>query len=533
MRPCAAREDLRERLADDLLGLRDARALGVRRVAEQEVDAAVADLRELPDVGALSVDRRVVDLVVAGVHDPPAGRLEDDGGRVGDRVRHAHELDPERAEVEGLVAGSCLAQIGFAQQAVLVELRLDEPHGQARRDDDGDLHLAHQVRQRADVVLVPVREHDAADHRLALAEVREVRQDEVDAEVLVARERKTCVDDHDRSLRLVGGHVLPDFAEPAERDDVADAHIRSASVVATYAGAVCRTPARSRHERICVELGRRRIDHREPVAAELVAEQVHRGLDRNRVRRDLQEVESRRHLLVDAPCAVDVAALPQPDHLLRLRPPDVGVDADSADAAEREEREDQVVVAGVQVEASLGNAARLVEIVVRLLDGPHVRDLRELRDRVRLDVDDDAARDVVDDDGLVGGRSDLLEVAHDRALRRLVVVRRHDEHRVDPGLVRQLRQMDGMAGVVRAGAGDDGRAVSDRLDGRREQLELLLVGERRALARRPCHDDPVGAVVDEMHRELAELRHVDRAVRVERRQDRGQNLTQHAKSVRE
>ena len=45
------------------------------------------------------------------------------------------------------------------------------------------------------MVLVAVREHDAADHVLALAQVREVGQDEVDAEVLVARERETGVDD--------------------------------------------------------------------------------------------------------------------------------------------------------------------------------------------------------------------------------------------------------------------------------------------------------------------------------------------------
>ena len=114
-------------------------ALGVRRVAEQQVDAAVADLGELADVGALAVDRRVVDLVVAGVHDPPARRLEDDGGRIGDRMRHADELDAERAELERLVAGRDLAQLGFAQQPVLVELRLDEPERQPRRDDDRDL----------------------------------------------------------------------------------------------------------------------------------------------------------------------------------------------------------------------------------------------------------------------------------------------------------------------------------------------------------------------------------------------------------
>src|SRR5207248_5926727 len=107
-------EDLAESLADDALRLRDAGALGVRRVAEEQVDAAVADLGELADVGALPVDRRVVELVVARMHDAATGRLEHDGGGVWDRVRDAHELDPEWAEVERLVARRDLAQLGLA-----------------------------------------------------------------------------------------------------------------------------------------------------------------------------------------------------------------------------------------------------------------------------------------------------------------------------------------------------------------------------------------------------------------------------------
>ena len=107
----AAREDLAERLAHDALGLGDAGPLGVRGVAEQEVDAEAADLREPADVGALPVDRRVVELVVAGVDDAAARRLEHDGGRVGNRVRHPDELEPERAELDRLVARRHLPQL--------------------------------------------------------------------------------------------------------------------------------------------------------------------------------------------------------------------------------------------------------------------------------------------------------------------------------------------------------------------------------------------------------------------------------------
>ena len=222
--PGAAREDLAERLADDPLRLGDAGPLRVRRVAEHEGDASIPDLGELADVGALPVHRRVIELVVAGVHDSAAGSLEHDCGSIGNRMGHPDELDAERPEVERRVVRRDLAQVGFAHQAVLVELRLHEPERQAGPVHDGHAHLAHQIRQRPDMVFVAVREHDAADHVLALSQVREVGQYEVDAEMLVARKREAGVDDHDRSLRLVGGHVLPDLAQTAEGDDAANAH---------------------------------------------------------------------------------------------------------------------------------------------------------------------------------------------------------------------------------------------------------------------------------------------------------------------
>ena len=114
--------------------------LGVRRVAEQQVDAAVADLGEPPDVGPEAVDRRVVELAVARVQDAARRRLDHDRDVVRDRVRHADELEPERAELERRALRLDLEQLGRAQQAVLVELRLDEAERQPRRPDLG--HLA-------------------------------------------------------------------------------------------------------------------------------------------------------------------------------------------------------------------------------------------------------------------------------------------------------------------------------------------------------------------------------------------------------
>ena len=70
------------------------------------------------------------------------------------------------------------------------------------------------------MILVRMREYDSAHP--PVAQVRDVREDEVDAEVLVAREREARVDDHDVVAVLVDGHVLADFAEPAERHDPED-----------------------------------------------------------------------------------------------------------------------------------------------------------------------------------------------------------------------------------------------------------------------------------------------------------------------
>ena len=119
--------------------------------------------------------------------------------------------------------------------------------------------------------------------------------------------------------------------------------------------------------------------------------------------------------------------------------------------------------------------AGLVEVGVRLLDGLDVRDLCELRHRLRLDVDHDATGDVVGDHRPVGGGGDGLEVLDDPSRRRLVVVGRDDEDAVRARLVRLLCEVDRVCGRVRAGAGDDGCPFPDRVERCADQLEPLVV----------------------------------------------------------
>src|SRR6185369_12212910 len=98
-----------------------------------------------------------------------------------------------------------------------------------------------------------------------------------------------------------------------------------------------------------------------------------------------------------------------------LPSPEMSRDRDDADGAETEECEGDRVVPGVEVEAGLlGDEARLVEVVVRLLHRDDRVDLRQPRHGYRLDVDDDAGRDVVRDDREVRSGRDRLEVLDDR-----------------------------------------------------------------------------------------------------------------------
>ena len=100
---------------------------------------------------------------------------------------------------------------------MLVELRLDHPKGESRRDHLVDVDLAQDVGQGADVVLVRVGEDDRA-HAPAV-QVAEVGQQDVHAQVLVTREGEPGIDDDGVLAGLVDRHVLADLAEAAEGDD--------------------------------------------------------------------------------------------------------------------------------------------------------------------------------------------------------------------------------------------------------------------------------------------------------------------------
>jgi hypothetical protein len=83
---------------------------------------------------------------------------------------------------------------------------------------EGSRQRIQQVRDRADVILVPVRQHHAAHRVPAAREKIEARVVDVDPEI-GGGEADAAVDDHDPIALLDGEAVHPDLTEPAQRDE--------------------------------------------------------------------------------------------------------------------------------------------------------------------------------------------------------------------------------------------------------------------------------------------------------------------------
>lgn len=69
------------------------------------------------------------------------------------------------------------------------------------------------------MILVSVRDDDAAEAIGMLEYVSVIRKDEVDARVLVIGKHEPGIDENDIATALEGRHVLADGVETAERDD--------------------------------------------------------------------------------------------------------------------------------------------------------------------------------------------------------------------------------------------------------------------------------------------------------------------------
>src|ERR1700719_5042417 len=164
----------------------------------------------------MAVRWRLVELEVARVDDAPDRGLDGDPDHVRDRVAHGYRLDAKAPELHG-VADAVFAQVGLAQDPVLLQLGLDQAEGQPR-PVDRNVQLLQRKGQPADVVLMTVGQEDADDLATGREQVGDVGEDKVDAEHVLLREHEARVDDDDLVLPLQHPHVDAARAEAAERE---------------------------------------------------------------------------------------------------------------------------------------------------------------------------------------------------------------------------------------------------------------------------------------------------------------------------
>ena len=167
-------------------------ALGIGGVHQQGVNALLAQSAETAEIGD-AVLAGGIDLEVAGEDHVAHRGLDAEGNGIGDGVV---DVDEFHAEAAGLhhVAGLMGDQLGLVQEAVFLQLQLNEPQGQGRGVDGGIDGLQH-IGQGADVILVSVGDKEATELLLIFGKVGHIGDHQIHAVHIVLGETETAVDD--------------------------------------------------------------------------------------------------------------------------------------------------------------------------------------------------------------------------------------------------------------------------------------------------------------------------------------------------
>ena len=132
------------------------------------------------------------------------------------RVRNVDKLDRKRPQ-RHLFARFDAIQARPLEQVVLLQAPFHERQRE-RRAVDGHVHLREQERHATDVVFVPVGEDQAADKRLILFKISEIRGDDVHPVQLGVREHHAGVEHDDVVTVAQRQAVHSELAQAAKGD---------------------------------------------------------------------------------------------------------------------------------------------------------------------------------------------------------------------------------------------------------------------------------------------------------------------------
>ena len=210
----ARADDLEQSVAHPRFGAARLGVEHVGRIADHRQHALVADRLHLRRSRRRPHLRLVVELPVAGVEDAAERRVDDETVPFGNRVRHRGVAELEVAERQR-PAHRDDVELDLLVDALLDQLAADEAGGERRRVQR-HAEVGGEIGDRADMVLVAMRQDDAEQVVAPLLDERQVGQDQVDAGVRRIGEGHAEVDHHPLAAAAVEVDVHADLTRPAK-----------------------------------------------------------------------------------------------------------------------------------------------------------------------------------------------------------------------------------------------------------------------------------------------------------------------------
>src|SRR6266853_2823503 len=193
-------------------------SLDVSRILQESQHSLFAVLRKTVQIKQTVISGSRVNFEVARMQHHAKWGVDGQGDAIDQAVRYLQRMNRKRPNFKPL-SGTNLAQIGIIQQLMLVKFIFDISQRELGAPDR-NIQFAEYPGQRADVIFVAVGKHDAAHILAIFEEIRNVGNDDIDAQQLGFGKHQPRVD-HDNVIAKADGHAVhTELAHPAERNNV-------------------------------------------------------------------------------------------------------------------------------------------------------------------------------------------------------------------------------------------------------------------------------------------------------------------------
>ena len=198
----------------------------------------------------------------------------------------------------------------------------------------------------------------------------------------------------------------------------------------------------------------------------------------------------------------------------------ISPDRDDAHAAQRQQRDGDIVVSAIHdkiVAQKPRYLAGIRDIAAGLFDAHDIAMLAEPRYHIHGNRAARTPRDIVENDGRARDIRRLREMAIHSLGIRLIIIRRDAEQSICPHLGVFDALVHLRARGVGAAADDHRNAPCHMVDGELANLRVLFMRRRRVFARRPHHQNAVCSVFNMPIQKLSELSEIHAAILCKRR----------------